>query len=129
MKKIHTINSYYQLGTFLIEIGTKLQKSPDEELEYIITIKNEKKSKAVSEMDNSEKINNLALQIKESDRDVAKEKLLNLNYKDLIKLCKILSISTSGKKKKDEIINKILNSLFDTIEGHRLIRDFNQKSD
>jgi hypothetical protein len=119
----------YELGNFLIELGEKLKNYTDEELEYVITIRKKKKSRNLSDYEFSENIEQLALQIKTMSRDETEKKLLTLKSKQLIELCRILLISTSGKKKKDEIIKRILYSLFDTIEGHRLIRNFSQSSD
>lgn len=132
MNKMYILNTFHELGNFLTELAEQIKNSPDEELEYTIRISKKKKRKTLSKLSKpgiSENIDDLALQIKNLSRDEAETKLINLSSKELIRLCKNLSISTSGKKKKDEIINRILSSLFDTVEGHRLIRNFSQSSD
>lgn len=128
MKKIFALKTSHELGSLLIDIGEQLKQFPNEELEYVIKIENRKESRNLSEFEVSESIEKLAIQIKNLNRDETEKKLLNLTYKELTELCKILSISRSGNKKKEDIINKILYSLFDTIEGHRLIRNFSQYS-
>ncbi len=129
MNKIFALKTSHELGNLLIDIGEQLKQSPNEELEYVIKIEKRKESRNLSEFEIPESIEKLAIQIKNLNRDETEKKLLKLTYKELTELCKILSISKGGKKKKEDIINKILYSLFDTIEGHRLIRNFSQYSD
>ncbi|MBU4077938.1 MAG: hypothetical protein KKI06_14765 [Euryarchaeota archaeon] len=129
MNKIFTLKSSYELGNCLIEIGEQLKRFPDEELEYVIRVEKIKKSRNLSEYEIPQNIEELATQIKNLSRSEAEEKLSNLKSKELTELCKILSISTSGKKRKEDVINKILYSIFDTIEGHRLIRNFSRYTD
>jgi len=129
INKIFTLKTYHELGNRLIEIGEQLKRFPDEELEYVIKIEKRKKSRNLSDYEIPQSIEELATQMKNLSRSEAEKKLSNLKSNELIDLCKILSISTSGKKRKDEIINKILYSLFDSIEGHRLIRNFSRYPD
>lgn len=127
--RIFTLKTSHELGNRLIEIGEQLKRFPDEELEYIIRVEKRKKSRNLPEYEISQNIEELATQIKNLSRSEAEIKLSNLKSKELTKLCKILSISTSGKKRKEDIINKILYSLFDSIEGHRFIRNFSRYPD
>lgn len=132
MNRAFSLKTSHELGNILIEIGEQLKNSPNEELEYVIKIGKigkRKISRSSSESENPESIEKLAIQIKNLSRDETEQKLLNLKFKELTELCKILSISTGGKKRKEDIINKILYSLFDTIEGHRFIRNFSQHPD
>jgi hypothetical protein len=127
--KTFTLKTSQDLGNHLIEIGEQLKCSPNEELEYIIRIEKRTKSRSFSEYEIPQNIGELATQIKNLSRSEAEIKLSNLKSKDLTELCKILSISTSGKRKKEDIINKILYSIFDSIEGHRFIRNFSRFPD
>lgn len=129
MNKIFTLKTSYELGNCLIEIGEQLKHFPNEELEYVIRVEKIKKSRNLSEYEIPQNIEELATQIKNLSRSEAEKKLSNFKSKELTELCKILSISTSGKKRKEDIINKILYSIFDTIEGHRLIRNFSRFPD
>lgn len=129
MNKSSSFKTSHDLGNLFIELGEQLKKRHDEELEYVIKIEKKKKSKILSDDEISEKLKKLAYQIKSMNRDETEKQLSTLKSKELIKLSKILSISTSGKKKKEEIINRILYSLFDTMEGHRLIRNFGKNTD
>ncbi|TRZ91358.1 MAG: hypothetical protein D4R88_02030 [Methanosarcinales archaeon] len=129
MNKTFTLKTSQELGNRLIEIGEQLKRSPNEELEYIIRIEKRNKSRNFSEYEIPQNIEELATQIKNLSRSEAEIKLSNLKSKELTELCKILSISTSGKRRKEDIINKILYSIFDSIEGHRFIRNFSRYSD
>ncbi len=127
--KIFTLKTSHELGNRLIEIGEQLKCSPNEELEYIIRVEKRKNSRNLPEYEIPQNIEELATQIKNLSRNEAEIKLSNLKSKELTELCKILSISTSGKRRKEDIINKILYSLFDSIEGHRFIRNFSRYHD
>lgn len=129
MNKIFTLKTSHELGNRLIEIGEQLKLIQDEELEYVIRIEKRKKSRNLSDYEIPQSIEKLATEIKNLNRSEAEKKLSNLKSKELTELCKILSISTSGKKGKEDIIHKILYSLFDTMEGHRLIRNFSRYPD
>lgn len=128
MNKSSNFKTYHELGTFFIELGEQLKDSLDEEFEYVIKIKKINKTIKVSDYEDSENLKTLALQIINMERDETEKQLVTLKSKELTKLCKILSISTSGKKKKEDVIKRILFSLFDTMEGHRLIRNFGKNS-
>ncbi len=127
--KIFTLKTSHELGNRLIEIGEQLKCSPNEELEYIIRVEKRKKSRNLPDDEIPQNIEKLATQIKNLSRNEAEIKLSNLKSKELTELCKILSISTSGKRRKEDIINKILYSIFDSIEGHRFIRNFSRFPD
>ena len=129
MNKSSSFKTFHELGNFLIELGEQLKKNQNGKLEYVINIEQINKRNILSDDDISDNMKKFACRIENMNRDETKTELLTLKYKELIKLSEILSIYTGGIKKKEEIMNRILYSLFDTMEGHRLIRNFSQNSD
>ncbi|MBI2305126.1 MAG: hypothetical protein HYU86_10345 [Chloroflexi bacterium] len=133
MKDTESISHLHDLARQLIELGELLQTLPNTELKAGKELsgaapkkKSPRRRSFLSLRDTD--VEKLALEIKNLSQEEAYERLDEFSVPQLVDLAERMSIRTSSKARKEEIIGRLLRPLFDFEEGQGVMKRFHERA-